>query len=223
VEETDDLESRLMINELVRVRLPNEANPGNYYSRIEDAVKKMLIISWPTDNGVLLPIRPDQTLDFSMVKKGSAYFFNGLVDTVAREPLPSATIIISSAVKRVQRRQDYRVKCLIPVEIIATLSGTPGGLHPARLHLKTNTYDLSVSGISLRCATAIPKGTLPVIKLSMPDGGHPIKSLCRVTHCFTAPDSQNKYHVGIQFIKLAEHEKARLARFVYRMQARRVT
>jgi hypothetical protein len=40
VEDTNDLEPKLMINELVKVRIPDGKNPGNYYSRIEDAVKK---------------------------------------------------------------------------------------------------------------------------------------------------------------------------------------
>ena len=221
MEETNDLESKLMINELVKVRLPGNKNPGNYYSRVEDALKRMMLITWPKDNGAPLPINPNQVLGFSLVHKGDAYSFNGLVDRIAQEPTPSVTIIISSAIKRIQRRQDYRVKCLIPLEVVATLSETSSGLHKAKLHLKTNTYDLSASGVSLRTSTAVKAGTLPVVKLSLPDGGPPMKVSCRVVHCFAAPENQNKFHVGIQFLKLEEDNRARLVRFVYRAQSKR--
>ena len=222
MEDTNDLEPKLMINELVKVRIPDGKNPGNYYSRIEDAVKKMLIMTLPADNGAPLTIQPDQKLGFSLVREGSAYSFNGFVDSISKEPQPVVTIIISSAIKRIQRRQDYRVKCLIPLEVVATLSETSGGLHKAKLHLKTNTYDLSASGVSLRTSTAIAVGTLPVIKISLPDGAPPMKTSCRVVHCFAAPENQNKFHVGIQFLKLEEDNRARLVRFIYRAQSKRV-
>ena len=222
MEDSNELEPKHMINELVRVRILDDPNPGNYYSRIDDAIKKMLIITWPTENGIPLPIRPDQMLGFSMVREGIAYFFNGLVDTFTREPLPSVTIIISSDITRIQRRQDYRIKCLIPIEAIATLSETSGGLHPVEMRLKTNTYDLSASGVSLRASTAIPDGTLLVIKLSMPDGENSIKSSCRVAHCFLATDNTNMFHVGIQFMNIEERDKSRLARFINRTQLKRI-
>jgi c-di-GMP-binding flagellar brake protein YcgR len=222
LEDIDESEPRLAINALLRVQLPDDRKPTSYYCRIEDISKEILMVTWPTDKGRQMPIHPEQMLSFSIVHNGNAYSFNGMVDKLISEPLPVAAIIVSSPIQRVQRRQDFRAKCLIPLELIATLPETSGGLHQADLHMKTNNYDLSASGISLRSATAIPEGTLPVIKLSIPDSEPPIKVSCRVVHCFVPQENPNKFHIGMQFLKLEENSRARIVRFIYRTQLKRV-
>jgi c-di-GMP-binding flagellar brake protein YcgR len=222
LEDTTELEPRLAVNDLLRVSMPDDQDSGNYYSRIEDITEKMLLVTWPTDNGAPLQVHPDQMLSFSIVRDGNAYSFNGMVDKVGREPLPVVSIIVTSSIERIQRRQDFRVKCLIPIEVVATLPETLSGLHPASLHLKTHTYDLSASGISMRIATAVPTGTLPVIKFSLPDGRPPIKASCRVIHCFVPTENPNKFHVGMQYLKLDENDRARIVRHIYRTQLKRI-
>jgi len=219
LEEANELELELTVNELLRVQLPDDPNSDNYYSRIENIEGKMLSVTLPTDNrGAPLPIHPDMMLSFSLVRDGNAYAFNGLVDKVPDRPLPVVTIIVSSAIERIQRRQDFRVKCLIPVEIIAALPEVSSELKPTVLRLKTSTYDLSASGVSLRISMSIPVGTFPLIILSLPDEGSRIRVSCRVVHCFAAPDNTGRFHIGIQFMNLEENNRARIVRFVYRSQ-----
>jgi len=223
LEDTNELELEFTINELLRVRLPDDPNSKDYYSRIEDIVEEKLVVTLPTDNsGTPLPVHPDQMLGFSMVREGIVYSFNGLVDKVVDQPLPVVTIIVSSTIERVQRRQDFRVKCLLPIEIVATLPEISDELQPTALHLKTNTYDLSASGVSLRIATLIPDGTFPLITLSLPDGGPPIKVSCLVVHSFPPPENLDRFHIGMKFINLEENNKARIVRFIYRTQLKRV-
>jgi c-di-GMP-binding flagellar brake protein YcgR len=210
-----------MINETLRVQRSEDRNPGNYSCRIEDVSGKTMVVTWPTDDNALLPLQLEQMLDFSIVREGNAYSFSGRVNEIINEPRPLVTVVVSSAIERVQRRQDFRIKCLIPLEVVAMLSETSSGLHPARLRLRTNTYDLSASGVSLRSATVIPTGTLPVIKLSLPDGEPPLKISCRVAHCYISLENPGKFHVGIQFMNLEEDDRMRIVRFVYRVQAKR--
>jgi len=211
-----------MINELLRAQIPNDPKPGNYYSRVENIAEKIMVTTWPTENGVPLPVRTGQTLDFSMVRKEDAYSFRGLVDNIEREPTPLVTVVISSEIHRIQRRQDFRVKCLIPVEAVATLPETRGGLRSSTLRLKTNTYDLSASGLSIRATTAIPEKTLPVVKLSLPDQEPPINAPCRVVHCFVPPDNPCRFHIGMQFTGLDAYTRSRIVRYVHRAQLKRV-
>ena len=222
MEYTDELEHGFMINELLRVQLPDDVNSRSYYSRIEDVAEKTLIVTWPTDGGVTLPAHPDQMLSFALVRDGVAYSFNGLVDTIAGEPLPVLKIIITSPIQRIQRRQDFRVKCLIPIEIVATLPKTLTEESPSTLHLRAKTYDLSASGVSLRTMKIIPEEAFPTIKLSLPDGDQPIKTTCQVAHCFVVPENPEMFHIGIRFLDLEEKNRARIARFVYRTQVKRI-
>jgi len=144
------------------------------------------------------------------------------VDKTATEPLPMVIIIVSSNVERIQRRQDFRVKCLIPLEIDITFPETSDGSPSEVLHMKTATYDLSASGVSLRILRMIPEGTLSEVKISLPDGGNPIETSCRVVHCFAPPENPNKYHIGIQFLEIEENNRARIVRYIYRIQLKRI-
>jgi len=222
LKDIDEFEPRIMINELLRVQIPDDPNSGNCYSRVKDVAGKILLMTWPTENGVLLPVHTGQTLAFSMTRKGNAYFFRGLADKIEREPTPLVTIIMSGEICRIQRREDFRVKCLIPVEVAATLSGTSGGLRSSTLRLKTNTYDLSASGLSIRVATVIPEKTLPVVKLSLPDQEPPINAPCRVKHCFVPPDNPNRFHIGMQFIGLDAYTRSRILRYIHHAQLKRI-
>ena len=210
--------SGLMINELLQVQEPDDENPGIYRSRVEDIVEEKLLVAWPSDGGIRMPVHLDQMLGFSLVRDSNAYFFNGMVDGVVENPLPLVTVIISSAIQRVQRRQDFRVKCLIPVEIIGVLPTSSNAFRPVTLRLKTHATDLSASGVSISSEVAIPTNIMPEIRISLQDGRPLIKTSCRVTHCCATPGNPSTYHSGIQFLDINEKDKARIVRFVYRTQ-----
>jgi c-di-GMP-binding flagellar brake protein YcgR len=215
-------ETKLMVNDLLLAQRPDDLDPGKYRSRIEDIVEEKLVINWPTEKGIRLPVRPDQMLSFSMTRDGNAYSFRGLVDTTSREPVPLVTVIVTSAIQRIQRRQYVRVKCTIPLVVIFPSEENPEGEKPPTPPLNTNTYDLSAIGVSIRSKSAIAEGTLLNIKLSLPDEGPPIDTPCRVRHCFAAPENLNIFHVGMNFLRITENNKARIVRFVYDTQLKRL-
>ena len=117
----DELKSHITINDILQVRIMDDPNSATYHSRIDDISEGKLVIAWPTNRGIRLILHRDQMLDFFFVRDGTPHMFSGLVDETKQEPLPQITIILSSAVSQVQRRQNFRVKCLIPVEIIGTI------------------------------------------------------------------------------------------------------
>src|SRR5690606_4187145 len=141
---------------------------------------------------------------------------SGLVDATTSEPLPTLTIIQSSAVSRVQRRQNFRVKCLIPLELIASIRGSGDEL--TVIAAKTTTCDLSASGVALLYAKHIPEGTLMVVQLSLPDAGPSIKIPCRVAYSDTPSEKKTMYRIGIQYLVITESERARIVRYVYKTQ-----
>ena len=219
LEEANESEPKLLINDLLRVEFSDDVNPGgSYYCRVDDIAEKIMVTTWPTERGELMSVYPNQTLNFFITHEGNAYSFSGLVDRVNGDLMPRITVIIYSAIHRIQRRQDFRVKCVIPLEVIATLPETLGDAKPTTMHLKTNTYDLSASGISLRTKAPIPDGTIPMIRLSIPDGVPPIKTSCRMIHCFAAPDNPGKFYVGLKFLRINENNRARIVRFIYQTQ-----
>jgi c-di-GMP-binding flagellar brake protein YcgR len=196
----------------------DEPNPVTYYSRIDDISEGKLIIAWPTNGGIRMLLHTDQILDFYFIRQGTPHTFSGLVDETRFEPLPLLTIILSSAVSQIQRRQNFRIKCLIPVEIVCNTKENFPGESESVLKIRTVSNDLSASGISIRFAKKIPEGTLVDIKLSLPDNNPPINIPGRVIYSEYLTENQILHRTGIRYLALSEGERARIVRYVYRTQ-----
>jgi c-di-GMP-binding flagellar brake protein YcgR len=215
---TQEINSFKAINEILQVKILDDQHSTSYHSRINDISDGRLTIAWPTSRGMRLLVRRDQMLEFSFLRDGTPYAFSGLVDETILEPLPQITVIISSAVMRVQRRQNFRIKSLMPVEITGEFKSDPGDETPVMQSIRTTTYDLSASGISVLYAKRIPEGTLLEVKLSLPDNGPVIRIPCRVIYSESLAENVTQHRTGILFLELSEGERARMVRYVYRTQ-----
>jgi c-di-GMP-binding flagellar brake protein YcgR len=214
----DEIKSYISINDILQVRPLEEENATTYYSRIDDIVDGKLAIAWPTNGGIRLMARRDQILNFSFMRDGVPCAFTGLIDETILNPMPQITVILTSAVMRVQRRQNYRIKCLIPVEITGSITeGSQDGT-AVPLCIRTTTYDISASGLSIRHPEKIPEGTLVEIKIAMPDNRPAIKAPSRVIHSEGFAQSSKFYRTAIHYLAISEADRARIVRYIYRTQ-----
>jgi c-di-GMP-binding flagellar brake protein YcgR len=179
-----------------------------------------LSIPWPTDRGIRLIAHPGDVLDFYFIRGGTPHIFSGVVERTERGPLPQIAVIIDGPAQQIQRRQNYRVKCLLPIQVVGTLPEDPANESSATLIIKTVSSDLSAGGISFRSARKIPEGTLLNIKLSIPDNGPPISASCSVIYSEFVSEHQTLYRTALRYIVLSEGERARIVRFIYRIQLR---
>jgi c-di-GMP-binding flagellar brake protein YcgR len=215
---SDEMDLRLAINELLQVQLQDEPNPATYRSRIENIVDGKLLVSWPTNGGIRMPVHADQMLNFSLVREGNAYSFTGLVDSTATEPLPQITVIINSEIHQIQRRQNYRMKSLVPIEISGEVKGSSEKESTLPLFFKTTTYNISAGGVAIRNPKGVTEGSLLEAKLVLPDKAQIIKAPCRVVYNEPAFDNTRLQQSGIQFLEISEKERARIVRYIYRTQ-----
>jgi c-di-GMP-binding flagellar brake protein YcgR len=216
-----ELERGVRVNELLQARISRDPNPVGYFCRVNDLVDGKIVISWPTHNGLRMPAHRDQVVDLSYVRQAVAYSFPSLVDDVAFEPLPQVTVIPCGPISMVQRRQNFRVKCMVPVEIMGTKlkEAADSTADPNRtVSVKTTTYDLSASGMALRHWASIPENCLVEAKLSLPDRGSVIKIPCRVVYSEQVPSKNLLYHIGISFLAISEAERARIFRYLFSIQ-----
>jgi c-di-GMP-binding flagellar brake protein YcgR len=206
------------VNEVLQVRIPDDPNPVTYYGRVQDVSSQKLLISWPTDRGIRMIVRKRQTLDFYFIREGIPNNFIGLVDETQAAPLPQLGILVKTPVRQVQRRQNFRVKCLLPIEIFGTKREDPANESSPALTIRTVSTDLSAGGISFRHAERIPEGMLVNIKLSIPDSGPAINIPCAVIYSDYISEHQTMHRTGLRYIALSEGERSRIVRFVYRTQ-----
>jgi c-di-GMP-binding flagellar brake protein YcgR len=214
---TNDIKAYIAVNELLQVRILDDPNTATYYSRINDVSEGRLSISWPTNAGMRLLVHRDQMLDFYFLRDEVPHEFTGMVDDMNSDSLPQITIILSSAITKVQRRQNFRIKTLIPVEITGSYQD-PKDQAAKALNIRTITCDLSASGMAIRHAKKIPEGALLEAKLGLPDGGAAIKIPCQAIYSDDPSDQQNLFRTGLRYLALSESERARIVRYVYRTQ-----
>ena len=214
----DGIRSLIAANEDLEVRIPEDAAPVTYYSKARDASGERLLIAWPADRGTRMAIRKGQLLDFCFVRKGIPNNFSGLVDETLMEPSPEVWILLNGPLRQVQRRQNFRVKCLLPIEIYDTTPEDPANESSPAPVIQTVSTDLSAGGISFRHARRIPEGTRVNMKLSLPDNGPVINVPCAVIYSEHVLAHQTLYRTGLRYLALSEGERSRIVRFVYRTQ-----
>jgi len=214
----EDPQSLITVNDLLLTRNLDDDNQSNHYCRINDLSEGKIVVAWPTSGGVRMLVHSDQILDFSFVRDGVPYSFSGLVDETALDPLPQITLIQCSAIMRVQRRENFRIKCLVPVEICGAMKERSQNEGASVLDIRTTTYDISASGISIRYYRSFPEGSSVEIKLSLPDNKPAIKVPCRVVYSENLMEKTLQYRTGMYYLAISESERARIVRYVYRTQ-----
>jgi c-di-GMP-binding flagellar brake protein YcgR len=209
------------VNELLQVKMPGDK--ATHYSRVNDALDSAIVVAWPTSRGIRMPLRPEQVAEFSFVRNGVPYGFTGLIQGTNLGPPPQVTVQRNSDIKKIQRRQNFRIKCFMPVEITGCISKetTESGERQSQgLYIKTTTYDLSAGGLSIRHTIHIPEESIIEVKLGLPDGGPEIRTPGRITYAERTPGNGSLYQMGIDCFAATESERARIIRCLYRIQLR---
>ncbi len=192
-----------------------------YPSRVNDLAEGCIVIAWPTDRGVRLPIREQQQIWMSFVRQDAAYAFGGIVEQREQHPIPQLRVRPSGVAERIQRRQYFRVRTAVAVEMIGNRPDRSPGQPDSAIHLRTHTYDLSGSGIGIRGDAPFPEGTTLEVKLTLPAELPIIKIVAKVVHSEIVPGSapdKPTYHTGIYFLSITEPDRSRIIRYVFRVQ-----
>jgi c-di-GMP-binding flagellar brake protein YcgR len=209
------------VNDLLQVKVLDDPNSLTYRSRVDDLPEGMLVISWPTERGVRIPIHENQPLSLSFVRDSGVFTFSAVVDERWQYPIPQVRVRPTSTPERIQRRQFFRVKAALAVELTGTL---PPGETDDRggnfVHVRTFTYDISGSGVAIRHSDPLPPGTLLETKLTIPGELAAVKALSKVVNSDRISSSTDKvvFHIGMYFLSISESERSRIVRHVFRVQ-----
>jgi c-di-GMP-binding flagellar brake protein YcgR len=209
------------INDLLQVKVLDDPNSLTYHSRIDDLVSGKVVMSWPTERGIRVPIHLKQELSLTFLREDAVYSFKVVVEDRNQQPIPQLRVRPLTIPERTQRRQFFRVRTALPVELTGTVpDGTAGAGAGNVLHIVTTSYDLSGSGVSIRHGFSIPTGTLLQLKLTLPGEDAVVKALAKVVCSESIALGGDKivHHVGMYFLSIAEAQRSRLVRHVFRVQ-----
>ncbi len=209
------------INDLLQIKDPNDPEAPSSMSRVDDVIDGKLLIAWPSEGGVFVPIRLQQPLTISFVKDDAIYTFTGVVEEMTRELIHQLKIRPASPAERIQRRQFFRAKLVLPVDFVLQEAPAEGeDSKPRAMAFRTTTYDISGSGLSIRYKHSLPSGALLKATFALPGEDPPIRVICQVVHCtnLEAASEHGMYHIGIRFLAINEACRTRIIRHVFRAQ-----
>jgi c-di-GMP-binding flagellar brake protein YcgR len=210
------------INDLIQITRLSDEESSPYRSRVDDIVDGKLIIDWPSDAGIRMPIRKEQNVLVTFVRQDAVYSFEALVDECVGTPIPRVTLSPAGSTYRIQRRAFFRVRTSVPVQLTGAVevSSASGEKKENVLHLVTHTVDLSGAGMAIYHKSTIPVGTVFDVKLTMEEGQAPLKLLARVVHTEALSRGSNIpiYHIGLYFLAVSEAQRTLIVRHCFRVQ-----
>ncbi len=213
----ENIKPVIEVNDILQVKVTGEKE--SHFSRVNNILEDRIIIAWPTNRGIRMPLRPEQPIELAFMRDAVPYAFNAVILETNPDPLPQVTIRQTISAQKAQRRQNFRVKCMMPVQINGSIwEGSGDSRIQKFLSIQCVTYDLSAGGLSIRNATKIPENTLIEVKLKLQDGSSEIKIPARVVYSGSLPNNAALYHMGIDFTAITESERARIIRCLHRIQ-----
>lgn len=209
---------RLQINDLIQVRILDGEVRDPYPSRVEDLTGDEMVIAWPTEKGMPLPVVAGQVVSVSFVHDGRYYGFDGTVRETTREPLPVLVLHVPVQPSRIERRDNVRVNVPVPVELTERVVSLSEYRSQGEQNvIRTVTVNISGGGFAIHHGTFIPVGTVFDAKLFLPDREDPVSIVAKVVRYSDTPEG-DQCQIGFAYSQVSEKVRSRIVRFVFAAQ-----
>ncbi|UMZ73382.1 flagellar brake protein [Natranaerofaba carboxydovora] len=188
-----------------------------FSSYIEDVEEKSLILATPIKQGMPIMIRKKDDLRISIFKEGAVYEFTAKVTKVITEPLPMIKVPKPQKVKKIQRRNFFRLEKTIPVEYYVL---DEKGEKEISSKKEANFLDISGGGAKLSTEEIIPLGAHVEFNIHLEDDNDkPVNCIGKVVHSKKVDTERVKiYHYGIEFVSLPTAVQDRIVRYTFEEQ-----
>ncbi|MDQ7844442.1 MAG: PilZ domain-containing protein [Armatimonadota bacterium] len=154
------------------------------------------------------PLPDDADVRVTFVRKDGLYEEAGRVREIERVPEGRITIHLEGEAVRTQRRDFVRRDASLNAELTWN----------AQVQ-RCVTKDVSGGGVSLLFGQPPPfaEGAQFTVVLNIPDGRQPIRAQCQAKYVREVLRG-SRYLVGSQFLQIAEDDRQRIVRFVFRLE-----
>jgi c-di-GMP-binding flagellar brake protein YcgR len=210
----------LAINDIIQIGIPCGQARTTFPSRVEDLRGESYVVAWPTGDNGLLEVSPPLLVSLFFVRERTVWMIEGLVREAVVGPIPVLVIEPSGIARRVERRDDFRIRTPVPVVLTEKVVSLSSFRHSREVSaIRTCTTTLSAGGFTIRHCVPMATGTLVDASLVLPEKPEPLYVAAKVVRCsLSAPAGEDRFEVGFAFAHLPEAARALLVRFVFRTQ-----
>lgn len=211
----------LQIGEKIEVRYYEgaiDSEKRSCYSMIQDMISQdELVITIPMVKGnqIILPL--GQEVEIVFFRDEGQYIFKAKIEKrFKKENVDLLKLNRISSIKRIQRRNYYRLNITLPISI-KLLTDKDKQSQNFKEWLKTYTMDISGGGVRILLDRNIEKGSLLECKLKINDEdlllkGEVVRSQLIQQYPIT------KYEIGISFVDITEYQRDQIIGFIFEEQ-----
>ena len=199
----------LQIGEKIEVRYYEgaiDSEKRSCYSMIQDMISQdELVITIPMVKGnqIILPL--GQEVEIVFFRDEGQYIFKAKIEKrFKKENVDLLKLNRISSIKRIQRRNYYRLNITLPISI-KLLTDKDKQSQNFKEWLKTYTMDISGGGVRILLDRNIEKGSL-LLK------GEVVRSQLIQQYPIT------KYEIGISFVDITEYQRDQIIGFIFEEQ-----
>jgi|SRR6056297_302843 len=202
---------QLEINQKLEIEVLSGSYQGNYLSKVADFLDKGIIITGLYREGAPLPIRLNQPINVYYTTDRAAYKFKSKILKRTNKPIPLLLIERSDSVKRIQRRDYFRLDVTGRVDVYKKLDDKnyPKKISEARL------IDISGGGIQIQLKKKFDKGEELLISLK---NILPPKEFIKSKIVRIQKEKDDFYNYGVQFIEIEEEQQEEIIQWIFAYQ-----
>lgn len=203
-----------------RVQLKRPGTLQTYSSRIEDVGNDSFTVGAPLSAGQVVPVEVGQDLDVSVQQDTSLFQFTSRV--LERGNLGNIpTLILSKPadIRKVQRRNFYRVKTQIPVHYrvlpeVNAISSDP--------FAETVSRDISGGGIMIAAPPSLTNDAILELLIDIPNPQGEATTITCVGRVVVIKGEGKDKNAGIEFEIIEEPDRERIIKYVFELQRKQM-
>lgn len=183
-----------------------------------------IVIASPIHESRLLLIPSGSTIrcTFLHYKLGLLAFMATVVNKEKLGNIIAINVAITSKIAKIQRRDHYRLDCMLDVKYRLLSDETPvkGADEFVEIPEYKNAYTKNISGrgACIIVDEPIERGTCLHIQISLEDG-HFMETKCVAVRCVRVEEIEHsKYSVGLFFIDISHREQDAVIRYIFEKQ-----
>lgn len=210
------IKSMLKVGDKIEVvtHYGHAAREKSSYSLVQDIPdNRSLLITLPMAAGHPVILEPGQMVRINFFRSDGEFYFSArVIERIKLESMILVRLVQVSSLERLQRRNFYRFKTILPVLFRFVVNNEPRGHY-----CKGYATDISGGGIRLYTEKYIPINSQVECKIKT-DEIQEIVLNGKVLRVRKVQDAEKQYDIGICFVDIPEKIRDRIIGFIFEEQ-----
>jgi c-di-GMP-binding flagellar brake protein YcgR len=213
VEKYTNVDKFLIVNQKIILDIKFGEYPGTFDSRIEDMTSKTILITMPTDKGLVVPLAPKLAVGVTYVGDGGRFSFQSKIIKRVKGKIPLLEIEKPKVVYRKELREFFRINTRARIKIFVTSEDAKG--NPVDNIFEASVQDISGGGMRITGSYRLEYGQEVEVYFNEIVPG--LKSVrASVTRSVAYEDQ--RYEAGLKFLDMNAVDRDKVIKYVFKRQ-----